>query len=394
MTHYDVGGGMEGAVHPVGVVPTRRTLWTVQAMRGIAALMVVIGHSQSAAGRLMAASGEHFVRSTVMPWGAGVDLFFVLSGFIMVHASTRLFGRQGARSEFLRRRLVRIVPLYWLVTTLFLILLAAAALKGGDPFPGMGAILASYAFFPADTYSDGRFFPVFDLGWTLNYEMFFYTLFALVVPLARRRALAAVGGLLSVAVVIGMFAPGPSPLWFWTRPIILDFGLGLIVGALAGRGVRLSRGVRMVLALVGVGLLVADPFRIFNGPVGITVGNGWPRVLCAGLPIAAILAAAVLGPEPATPRLLRPVSHLGDASYSLYLFHPFALIVTEKLVQKLAFARGVEGWQLVLFMVAVALGIALCVHRWIERPMTAELARRLSRAVPPLPRTVAAHSGE
>ncbi|CAM3032823.1 MULTISPECIES: acyltransferase family protein [Sphingomonas] len=387
-------GAIKAAVRPVGAAPATRTLWTVQALRGAAALMVVIGHGQSAAAGIVTAAGGYFARSTLLPWGAGVDLFFILSGFIMVHASARLFGQRNARAEFLRRRLVRIVPLYWLVTTLFLALLAAATMKGGDPFPDAGAILASYAFFPADTYGDERLFPVFDLGWTLNYEMFFYALFALVVVLPRRAALATVGGLLLALVGIGTIVPGPSALWFWTRPIILDFGLGLAVGALTGRGVTLPPIGRILLAAVGAAMLFADPFHIFDGAAGVTVANDWPRVLCAGFPIAMLLAAAVLGPEPGMPRAMLPAALVGDASYSLYLVHPFALILTEKLAQKLVFVRMAQGWQLVGFMVVVALVLAFAVHRWIERPMTAHLARRVVRGSPSLPRRVAVHSGE
>ena len=388
MTEKGGGEAGETIVHPVGMAPSTRTLWTVQALRGAAAQMVVIGHSQSAAAGIVTARGDHFARSTLMPWGAGVDLFFVLSGFIMVHASTRLFGQGNAHEEFLRRRLVRIVPLYWLVTTLFLALLAAATLKGGDPFPDARAILASYTFVPANTWGDGRFFPVFDLGWTLNYEMFFYALFAFVVALPRGRALVAIGVMLVAATGIGAVVPGPSGLWFWTRPIILDFGLGLAVGALLGRGVVLPPMVRLALAAAGAALLLADPFHIFDGAVGGTVANDRPRVVCAGLPIAMLLAAAVLGPEPVMPRILLPAALVGDASYSLYLFHPFALILTEKLAQKLPVMRAAEGWQLVAVMVGVALILAFAVHRWIERPLTAQLA------TPTQPRAVAAHSGE
>lgn len=385
-------GTAKAPVHPVGANAATRTFWTVQGLRGVAALMVVIGHSQTAAAGIVTASGGHFARSTLLPWGAGVDLFFVLSGFIMVHASARLFGQPGARAAFLRRRLVRIVPLYWLVTTIFLGLLAAASWKGGDPFPDTGAILASYAFVPVDTRGDGRLFPVFDLGWTLNYEMFFYLLFALVVVLPRDRALRAIGGLLIAAVCLGMFLPGPTAPWYWTRPIILDFGLGLVVGGWIG--VVLPPFARIALAVIGIALLLADPAHLFDGMGGVTVANEWPRVLFAGMPIAMILAAAVLGPEPAMPRALIPVARLGDASYSLYLFHPFALIVTDKLAQKLSVVREAPGWLLVAAMVVPALGLALGVHRWIERPMTDSLTRRTPRATSPLPRSLAAHSGD
>jgi exopolysaccharide production protein ExoZ len=356
------------------IAPPRPTLWTVQVLRGVAALMVVVGHSQSAVSGAVASGGQVFVRSALVPWGAGVDLFFVISGFIIVHASMRLFGRPGARRDFVTRRLIRIVPLYWLVTTLFLALLAAATLKGGDPFPDTMAILASYAFLPADTHGDGRLFPVFDLGWTLNYEMLFYALLALVVALPRRRALAMLAVLLALLVGIGQVVPLPPAAWFWTRPIVLDFGLGVVVGALVAAQVVLPKPLRAAIGVVGIAVLLADPGHVFDGPVGITVANAWPRVLFAGLPVAAVLAAALLGPEPRLPRLAVPFTRVGDASYSLYLFHPFALIAMEKAVQKLPSLRNVPGGLLALVTVVAAIALALAAYRWIERPMTVALA--------------------
>ncbi|RZL85974.1 MAG: acyltransferase [Sphingomonas sp.] len=376
------------AVRPAGAVtpPVTQTLWTIQVLRGIAALMVVIGHSQSAVAGVVASAGTVFARSTLVPWGAGVDLFFVISGFIIVHASTLLFGRPGARAEFLRRRLIRIVPLYWLVTTLFLVLLATAAWKGGNALPSTEAILASYAFMPADTHGDGLLFPVFDLGWTLNYEMFFYALLAFVVAWSRGRALTVLSVILAVVIGTGLFVPGPSAVWFWTRPIILDFSLGVVVGALVSRGNVLPTPLRMIVAISGTAVLLADPFHVFDSGQGGTVANDWPRVLVAGVPIAMIVAAAVLGPEPRIPRAGLPFTRIGDASYSLYMFHPFALITMEKLAQKLPMARTLPGWLLVAGSVTASIIIALAAYRWIERPMTAVLARRLT----PRPRLIPA----
>ncbi|MEJ8630103.1 acyltransferase [Sphingomonas sp. I4] len=212
--------------------------------------------------------------------------------------------------------------------------------------------------------------------------MLFYALLALVVTLPRGRALAAMAVLLGLGVAAGTVLPGPSALWFWTRPIILDFALGMLVGAFVGRGIILPRGVRILLAVGGAALLLADPAHIFDGPIGTTVANAWPRVLLAGMPVAVVLAAAVLGPEPRLPRLALPFTRIGDASYSLYLFHPFALIATEKLAQKLPFVRESAGWPLVAATVAVAILVALAAHRWIERPMNAALARRFVRPAP------------
>lgn len=369
--------GMSEAVRPIGVPPPSRTqtLWMVQVLRGVAALLVVIGHTESATASVILGGGGQFVRSALLPWGAGVDLFFVISGFIMVYASSGLFGQVGARGKFLRRRLVRIVPLYWLATTGFLLLLAVAAMKGGDAFPASHAILASYAFVPTDTYGNGRLFPVFDLGWTLNYEMFFYLLFSCVVGLPQFRALAMLLMLLSTIVLIGSWIVGPSAAWFWTRPIVIDFGLGVGVGAMVARQLTLPTALRGAMALAGIALLAADPGHVFNGPLGTTVANGWPRVVLAGLPIALVLAGAVLGREPTMPRIAIPFTRIGDASYSLYLFHPVALIAMEKLAQKAPLASRVPGSLIVGLTVVFAIATALPCYRRVERPMTAWLSR-------------------
>jgi exopolysaccharide production protein ExoZ len=358
----------------------------VQVLRATAALMVVIGHSQSAVEVIKRNAGQEFARSTVLPWGASVDLFFVISGFIMVYASRRLFGQPGATGEFLKRRLARIVPLYWIVTSFFLALLLAATLKGGDRFPSAAAIAASYLFVPFDTYGDGRAFPVFDLGWTLNYEMFFYAVFAVAVLLPRRRAVAAVAAMLLLVVAAGSVVSNDQvALHFWTRPILLDFGLGMGVGLALSEGVRLPRSVRIALAVAALILLVLDPTHLFAGPVGVTVDNGWARVLVAGIPATALLAAATLGPEPRLRKPLVPLTAIGNASYSLYMLHPVALIVLEKLAQKLPAVRLLPGSLLVLVTVLAAIALAQAAFVWGERPMTARIGRYLDKSRPRSP---------
>ncbi len=92
----------------------------IQFLRGLAALSVAFLHAQHDAGSLAARTGQAFEPFTRLPFMAGVDVFFVISGFIMVYASRPLFGKPEARGIFLARRLARIAPLYWAVTTLYL----------------------------------------------------------------------------------------------------------------------------------------------------------------------------------------------------------------------------------------------------------------------------------
>lgn len=355
-------------------------------MRATAALLVVAGHSQTAAAGLAAARGHAFARATILPWGAGVDLFFVISGFIMVYASQRLFGRPGAWREFLRRRVTRVAPFYWACTALYLAILLAAHLKGDPRLPGFGAVGASLLFVPyAEGGAAGGAFPVFDLGWTLNYEMFFYVLFACAVGLRRSRALALVLAALAALAFWGALAPpAATALRFWTRPVILDFGLGMTVGAARSAGAAWPALLRWILFLLGAAVFVLDPLRLYAGTG--TVANGFPRVLQSGLPAAAVLAALVLGPAPALASgalhaVLSPVVagavRLGNASYSLYLVHPFVLIAVEKLASKTAVAERIGYGPLVLLTVAASVGAAFLAFRGVEEPLT-RLALRLT----------------
>ena len=359
-----------------GLPRPTRAFWSVQCLRGVAALMIVVGHAQTMVATHATAP---FSRSTALPWGASVDLFFVISGFIMVHASHRLFAAPGGAGRFLARRIVRVAPLYWLATGAMLALLAIGSLKGGDAFPGPAAILASLAFVPFDTWGDGRLFPVLDLGWTLDYELFFYAVFAVFLTLPRRAALIGVAATMLALTFVGGLLPTGSAVWFWSRPIIIDFVLGTLVGAAVAEGYRFHGAVRLALGVAGAVLLAADPHAVFAAPLGVTVANDWPRVLWAGIPCAALLAAATLGGEGRRPSLARPLVALGDASYSLYLLHPFALIVVEKLIQKSVFVDGVRGEVLAVAAVGLAVLVAVCAFHGIERPMTARLTRLIDR---------------
>src|SRR5688572_9349206 len=136
---------------------------------------------------------------------AGVDLFFVISGFVMVYSSESLFGRREGPLRFLLRRLARIAPLYWAVTIAIILYIYAA--HGSKLFEiySPASLIASFLFYPYPRL-DGLAFPVHLLGWTLNYEMFFYAVFAAAIVLPRRAAVVAVCAALVALVVTGRYA--------------------------------------------------------------------------------------------------------------------------------------------------------------------------------------------
>jgi len=352
----------------------------VQALRAAAALMVAFHHGQHEAASIAGRTGAAFAPSHLLPWAAGVDVFFAISGFIIVHAAAPLHGRPGGARLFMAHRLARIVPLYWLASLLYLALALAAPGRIGGGALEPGYVLASFLFWPA-ARPDGSVQPLYGLGWTLNFEMLFYVLFAAALALGagRRGTVAVVAAVLGGLVALHLAVPGlPVPLAFWSETVVLEFLLGAGLGLVRVEGLRLSGPARIALALCGAGGLALSA-SLF-GEAG-----GFLRPLVQGVPAACLVAAAALGPvrKEAQSGGVRLASLLGDASYALYLVHPFVLRgLGEGLLRSgLAAVLGPAAC-LALMLVGVVLA-ALAVHALVERPLgrrARALAERISGA--------------
>lgn len=344
------------------------TLVSIQILRGVAALAVATQHALHDAGTLEARLGRPFLGLERLPWNAGVDVFFVISGLIMVYASRELAGTPGASREFLGRRLARIVPLYWAATSVYLaIALVAPALLNRE-FVDPWYVLASYLFIPA-ARPDGLVQPFYPLGWTLNFEMLFYALFAAAVALPLRAASALVLALLAALVAAGAWlAPLPQPLAFWTDAIVLEFAAGVALGLLRSEGVRLPAWACGVLA--GAGLLGF-------GLVGDGLLPELPRAAGYGGPAALLVAAAALGPsaERRGGPLVRFGAAVGDASYALYLLHPFAIRLVREAFWRTGLAAVSGPAPFVLTALAASILGAFVVFRFVERPLTRRARR-------------------
>lgn len=334
-----------GRVADPAAEPQRRLLG-LQYLRGLAASGVVIFHVTQELGR---------------PWSLGargVDLFFVLSGFVMI-AITHRGTRPGA---FFRDRFLRVVPLYWMATaaTVLVGLLGLSARISLDPL----RIAASFAFIPYGVHGPwGIGIPVLPLGWTLNAEMLFYTVFALILFLPRYRMIAlscAIGGLVAAGRI---FHPSGAMLVSWTHPQLLEFVAG---GWLGVAWVRPDRRALIVT------LLLAALFFWVPAPFGAGLR---PRLKGVG---AVLLVMAVLVFEArgrGIPRW-RPLELLGDASYSIYLWQFFALqgcfVAGARLHIPLAITAAAA--------LITAIGGGIAAYWLIERPLLAALRRRRTAA--------------
>lgn len=345
-------------------------LVNVQILRFFAAFLVVFAHAHVEVLNVAARSGGTFGGIGLLDWGLGVDIFFVISGFIMYFMMHDRFGRSGAPVDFLRRRLVRIVPLYWIFTTLMLASILAAGSLINNNGVDIRHIIASYAFIPFPR-ADGELFPLLSLGWTLNYEMLFYAVFALALCLRRTVGIAVMLVLFAILCTAAVLVP--DQVWlikFWGNGIIGEFLLGIALAALYLKGYRLPLGV--MLAMIVAGLALAIWLYQISAYEHVT------RLITGGIPAILITAAVVLGPSAPDGRITRAFALGGDASYALYLSHPFALKIFGVIGAKFGLPLiGIFAGGLVVSIIG-----SIVVHLLLEKPMGAWLSRLTKPKVP------------
>ena len=350
---------------------------SLQMLRFLAAALVMVGHFQIELRQAASAFVAPLFVFIPFDWGLGVDIFFVISGFVMYYLSHDKFGRAGASGDFMRRRLIRIVPLYWLFTTLALIFAILSGFQASDGPLYAPNVIASYLFLPGPRCGE-YCFPLYSLGWTLNYEMLFYVLFAGGLFFRRSVGLSLILGALAVLFVTRYLVPDSmTMLRFWGYNMIGEFALGIGICHLFLRGVRLpSAATGLLLILAGVSAV----FFYQTGAYHLI----W-RLITGGVPAALLVGAVVLGWQGnGTGRTARFLIHGGDASYALYLVHPFVMKVVA-----VAFVR-LDLWSRLplLYVPLCAIGavlVSILMHHYLELPVTRWLVRRFAGRTPDVP---------
>lgn len=314
---------------------------SLQVVRFVAASLVVLLHATetmtgTSAPRPLAALGP-----------LGVDLFFVLSGYIMATV-----GSHWTAGEFLARRLGRVLPIYYLLTVFMMVIMALAGEFTAGP------LASSFLMVPVPgerTY--------LNVAWTLDYELLFYGGFAIVLAFGRR-GLVVVLAALAMAMVARSLSGGPV-LDFVGNPLILEFLAG-VVAAKAPKS-RPAAWASVAAALVmfcGVALQPA------------AIEGVWARPLLLVWPSALLIygAAQVSGSGAMWSRM----AYLGDASYAAYLAHQFPLSIAK------AFRHQVPTWPAVAILFVLCWALAILVHEGLEKPLLQRLRRwRGTASAPP-----------
>jgi exopolysaccharide production protein ExoZ len=365
-----------------------RQLVSLQYLRAVAALLVVYLHAAIQVNSLRVPNTSAWLEVGK----CGVDIFFVLSGFVMW---TSTAGRSGVL-EFLRRRLVRIVPLYWIVTLVAAsIALLAPQLLKSTRFE-IHHVLASLLFIPWRNpvvfYQPGDDLmevlkPIITPGWTLNFEMFFYAQFALALLVPQRLRLAALVLLItSVYVVFRSLSGTADAFAFYGSTLVFEFLAGSVLAVILGSTQAPGGGTparALPVAVPVVVLVAAFAVLLFD--------DAWfgpnTRAATLGIPAVVLVAAAVAIERAGRLPFIWLFDELGNASYSIYITHIFA-VAGLRIVPR---ALGLEPLALgrPFFIVAclvVAASVGLAVHLLVEKP----LIRSLNRGRLPVSMTTAA----
>ncbi len=305
---------------------------SIQVFRAVAATMVVLFHASNGAFAVGA---------------AGVDVFFVISGFIMgsigIHETAR---------SFALRRLVRIVPLYWTVT--LSICLASLLPDMFSSFSFDAVRLLKSLFFIPYFNEHHQPWPLLVAGWTLNDEMIFYVVFAL--GLAAGHPVVLTASVLTLAWLAGLVVPHRSAiLGAWTDQIVLEFAFGLL----------LSRAKWPSTVLLGPALLIAGIAGLSFSTSATNIPDA--RLLTWGVPALLLVAGGVVMERHGHWPRMRALERIGDASYSIYLLHGIVIAAVHK--------YGPDGRLSPAVMIGGSLASGYACHRLFERPVARMLLR-------------------
>ncbi|MGS0895678.1 acyltransferase family protein [Burkholderia stagnalis] len=326
----------------------------IQGARALAALAVVAYHLH------------------VLPSGqAGVDVFFVISGFIMACVAP-YEGR-----DFLVKRLIRIVPLYW-VTTLGIYAIAILRPHWLNTTTAAPDYLVKSLLFIPYAKENGHWGPLNLNGWTLEYEMLFYLAVAAALGCVRphRSVGAAALTLALLCTCVAVVDPrGVTVLGHLGQPFVLEFGLGVVAYGVLQAGVA-KRVTAPVWAAVAVAAIAAIP--LLQTRYGTP--EGFARVVLWGGPAFVLIVALVALDRRGWTNRNRIAAALGASSYSIYLIHPYVIGMAGKLTGLCADPRTVAGLGAACAILGMACVCGYVCHAWIEKPMLEMLNRRFLRA--------------
>ena len=345
------------------------TVSAIQILRFWAAAIVLVSHIEQS---IISFNAQY--ATNVHLWEIdgrlGVDIFFVISGYLMGLIAGEDFNKPGAANKFIFDRLTRIVPIYWLITFLRFAMVQSANFLG---FPTtiswipLQDLFKSFFFIPF-LNEEGNHRPVLGQGWTLDYEIFFYCIFALCLQFRKTYGIVVMSATFVLLYAVGLFYKSSIILNVYSDPIIFEFLLGFYLSLLRKRfNFTLDIKGSSFAACVIVGM--ATYLNLYS--------NGSNVAIAMLLVVIAIYVTDSAASNPIGQALIG----LGDASYCLYLTHGFVIYFVSVGWNMVFGEKMLYLYGFTVFLSAILL--SLPVNKYIAVPATRALRnnqKRQSRA--------------
>lgn len=365
------------------LAPTIRQIDGLQVLRAVAVILVVWCH----AGQLLSEYGSPNLPGLNV---FGIDIFFVISGFILSLVVLRERRPPGLApmADFMKRRLIRIYPIYWFVALLMLARLARSHQLFKNNY------LPAFLLMPSLRYPGDQL--IMGYSWTMMFEMFFYLLLGLLLLKTVKWAVPSLIALLTLSVTLSAFFNILHPLWIVAgNPILLEFVFGALLSLLYVRiGHRRILGIVLTCtgAVAAIVLQNLDPPAIANGFQMIWVDHGvFLRVATWGVLALVIVAGVVFW----SPSMKSPLGKwsvlLGNASYSTYLVSALGLEFSARLFVKLshpAVRSLANRTAFETFMLLAVMALGFVCYFLVEKPLLRTLQNKFLHKAPARPTTL------
>lgn len=347
----------------------------IQMLRGIAAVSVTIFHAR---GHLP--SQSPFSQWLFSAASSGVDIFFMISGFIMVYTTRNSNGSFLYFSKFMLKRFARIWPMYLVLTFLYIILmlLSAFIINRVDVDPSVTDILKSLFFIPLILdKSDGPFWggSVLHTGWTLNFEMYFYSFFAISLLFGRYKWLLFFSWVIFTLILLpsmaGNISLDPKHYYGWdwgylnliTSPLIWEFVVGVIIGLIYFSKLRIKN-----TKICWLLCLLALSFTMWYFLGGINPGFG---IVNWGLPYVILFSILVISSKSIEIKSPYFLVWLGNISFSLYLIHPLVIHPLANIAWEFESLRNsLQDMSYIIFLTVLSICFAAVAHEFLEKRLS------------------------
>lgn len=339
-----------------------RRIQNIQALRGAAALLVVLFHLVPTEQKY--GGGETILSGSFQFGMFGVDLFFVISGFVMVVVTSGQDRNPKNAFKFIYRRASRIYPTYWVYTLLVLYVFLIHPSWVNSSQGNQANILTSFLLLPSDAL------PLVMVGWTLIHEMYFYLVFFLMLLFVPEKRMGVATVLWGLAVLsMNLLFQSNQPLArIISHPLTLEFIAGCLLAIVYYRNSTSMTG-RSLMITACLGFFVSFlGYHCYHFITGQVAPQSWWRVLMFGGP-ASLMVFCLVHAETKGLVAPSPLIKMGNASYSIYLSHLLTLSATGRCWHLFASSNTFDNYIMIPLMFMLVVMVGMISYHVVEKPL-------------------------